>query len=88
MPKITVRRNGEIYGVLEADAAQFAKIVREKPEDLISRALMMPTGDPERPGRVLDWLLPGWKFDVDYRCDTGDRLIEIVVNVFEPKRRH
>jgi hypothetical protein len=49
---------------------------------------MLDTGDPERPGKVCDWLLPGWKFDIDYRCDETGRPIEIVTRVLEPRKHH
>jgi hypothetical protein len=86
--EITMRRNGEVNATLSGDQAQFTALVAEHPENLLSRALVMNTGDPARPGRVLDWLLPGWKFDIDYRLDDAGRLLEMVINVLEPKRRN
>ena len=85
--KITLRQNGSNQGTLSGTAGQFATLIRESPQNLISQALMQDTGDPERPGKVCDWLLPGWKFDIDYRCDETGRPIEIVTRMLEPRKR-
>lgn len=86
MLEITFRRNGEIFDTLVGSNAQFQALADE-PESFIARALNMNTGDPERPGKVRDWLPPGWKFDIDFCCDEADRLVDIVIEVREPKRR-
>ncbi|HEY1864052.1 MAG TPA: hypothetical protein VGG77_10255 [Roseiarcus sp.] len=66
--------------------AELTALVNENPRRLVAIALYQETRDPERPGIVLDWLLPGCKLVVDYRCDGRD--FWIVNDMFEPKRRN
>lgn len=63
------------------------KLTKIEPERFVVWALATDTNDPERPGQVADWLLPGWAFDVDYQYD-GDGPPYIVTTCLSPKRRN